>query len=52
MIVTINAFDLIGLAILGVAAVGLVVLLLAARIDYAIEKRRQKRIDEAYKEKK
>jgi len=46
MIVTINAFDLIGLAILGVAAVGLVVLFLADRIAYAIRKRQQKRIKE------
>jgi len=50
MIVTINAFDLIGLAILGVAAVGLAVLFVADRIAYAIEKRQQKRIDEAYVE--
>ena len=50
MIITINAFDLIGLAILGVAAVGLVVLFVADRIAYAIRKRQQKRIDEAYVE--
>lgn len=46
MIVTINALDLIGLAILGVAAVGLVVLFLADRLAYAVRKRQQKRIKE------
>ena len=48
MIVTINAFDLIGLAILGVAAVGLVVLFLADRIAYAIQKRQQRKMEEDY----
>ena len=52
MIITINAFDLIGLAILGVAAVGLVVLFLADRIAYVFEKikqkKQQKNTDEAY----
>ena len=51
-IIAINAFDLIGLAILGVAAVGLVVLFLADRIAYVFEKikqkKQQKNTDEAY----
>lgn len=50
MIVTINAFDLIGLVILGVALIGCVILFIADRIAYAVEKRLQERLEEAYVE--
>lgn len=45
-----NGFKLIGLAVMAVLLVIYGILLVIDRIAYAVEKRQQKRIDEAYKE--
>ncbi len=45
-----NGMDLIGLAIMAVLLVICGIILVIDRIAYAVKKRQQKRIDEAFKE--
>ena len=45
-----NGMDLIGLAIMAVLLVICGIILMIDRIAYAMKKRQQKRIDEAFKE--
>jgi len=45
-----NGMDLIGLVIMAVSLVIFGVILVIDRIAYAVKKRQQKRIDEAFKE--